>query len=309
MPPARHNPGAPVPEIRTPLAGLAAAFGAFLAWGLLPMYWKALDMVPPLELLCHRITWSMLFSGAVVVAAGRVGEVRAALAEGRNRLLLCASSMLIAGNWFVFIWSVHNGHVVESSLGYYINPLVNVVLGCVFLRDRLRRVQWVAIGLAVAGVGNLVVAHGRFPWIALTLALSFGCYGLVRKVMRVESLTGLFVETSVLGLPAAGYLLYLGVQGSGALFRHGGGVDAMLLGAGVVTSMPLIGFAYGARRLRLVTVGVLQYISPTCMFLLGIFAYHEPFTRAHLVTFLCIWAGVAVYLAESIAHFRGAMRR
>ena len=308
MPPATFDPAA-APPVATSKAGLAAAFGAFLSWGLLPLYWKALHVVPPLEVLCHRIAWSMLFAGVAVVATGRMGEVRTALADGRSRQLLCVSSLLVAGNWFVFIWAVHNGHVVESSLGYYINPLVNVLLGCVFLGDRLRRVQWVAIGLAVAGVAVQVAAHGRVPWIALTLAVSFGFYGLVRKVMPVESLTGLFVETSALGLPAGAYLLYLGLHGSGALFQHGAGVDALLLCAGVVTSLPLLGFTFGARRLRLVTVGILQYISPTCMFLLGVFVYHETFTEAHLVTFLCIWAGVLVYLLENITHFRRAGHR
>jgi chloramphenicol-sensitive protein RarD len=295
------------PDNRT-RSGLVAGLAAFLAWGLLPIYWKALGQVPPLEILCHRIVWSALFSALILTVLGRWGEAGLAFRVAANRRMIWFSGLLIGVNWYLFIWAVNTGHVVEASLGYYINPLVNVLLGFLFFKDRLRRLQLAAILLATIGVVNLILSLGIFPWISLALALTFGLYGLVRKMMGVESLPGLFFETTALSVPALAMLVWLFLTGSLALGTLGPGTDLLLVGAGAVTSLPLLAFAFSTRRLRLVTVGILQYLAPTSMFLLGVFAYNEPFSRAHLITFACIWAGVALYTAESLLLSRRIKR-
>jgi chloramphenicol-sensitive protein RarD len=283
--------------------GLFSAIFAFTAWGLLPVYWKALHHVPSVEILCHRIVWSFGFSALLITVFKRWGETRRCIVTPGNFKYFAAGSILIATNWFVYIWAVNSGHVVEASLGYYFNPLVNMLLGFVVFHDRLRRLQWVAVFLAVLGVMNQVMALGRFPWISIFLGVSFGFYGLVRKLMRVESLPGLFFETAILTFPAGSYLIYLGIVGKGALGTVDSISSTLLVSAGAVTSLPLIAFAFSTRRLSLVTVGILQYLSPTSMFLLGVFVYGESFSSAHLVTFACIWMGVAVYVADGlIAH-------
>ena len=281
-------------------AGFFAALFAFTFWGLLPIYWKALGHIPSVEILCHRIVWSFVFIAILISLTGRWEETRQGWTAPGNLKYFIASSSLIAMNWFVYIWSVNSGHVVDASLGYYFNPLVNMLLGFIVYHDRLRRLQWVAVVLAVLGVMNQVFLIGRFPWISVFLGVTFGLYGLVRKLMRVESLPGLFFETTILLVPAAVYLGYLAVLGVGALGGNSSlPSNTLLLGAGAVTSLPLLAFAFGTRRLSLVTVGVLQYLAPTCMFLLGVFLYGEVFTRAHLVTFALIWGGVAIYTIDS----------
>ncbi|SDL32385.1 chloramphenicol-sensitive protein RarD [Maridesulfovibrio ferrireducens] len=280
--------------------GLIFAVAAFIMWGLLPIYWKTLKEVPPLEVLCHRVVWSFFFLAVVLSLKKRWVEVITALQDKKVKILLAASSSLIGVNWFVFIWSITNDHVVEASLGYYINPLVNILLGFIFMNEKLNRLQGAAICCAFAGVLYSVIDLGKFPYIALTLAVSFALYGLVRKVMKVESLPGLFVETAVLTPLAGGYLLWLATEGTLCLGQIGGETDALLIGTGVVTSIPLLCFANGARRLKLMTLGMLQYIAPTLMLLLGIFIYNEPFDNARLVTFCFIWTGIAIYLFDSI---------
>jgi chloramphenicol-sensitive protein RarD len=291
----------PVPNS---LAGVLAALFAFVSWGLLPIYWKALADVPPLEILCHRLFWSLLAAGAALAVMGRIREAGLVLARRRDVLLMASCGLLLGVNWYLFIDAVNTGHVVEASLGYFINPLVNMVLGAIFFRERLSRLQATAVALAVIGVGISVAAHGRFPWIALALASTFGVYGLLRKLMRVESLPGLFFETAVLGIPAGVYLWNLYADGAGALGHLGPVTDGLLIGAGVVTAAPLLAFAYAARRLRLTTVGILQYLAPTCMFLLGVLVYGEAFDPARAATFACIWAGVAVYTADAVMTLR-----
>lgn len=285
-------------------SGVLALASSFVCWGLLPVYWKALFRVPALEIICHRIVWSLACTGLLLLFTGRVGAVRQALGSRRNVLLLACSSSLIAVNWFLYIWAVNAGHVLDASLGYYLNPLVNVVLGMAVFGDRLNRTRAIAVGLAGAGVAVQVAMLGRFPWIALILALTFGLYGMVRKLMSLESLPGLFLETLVLGLPAGGYLLWLARAGSGSLGSFGPGTDILLVGAGVVTTLPLLSFAFGARRITLTTLGVLQYLSPTGMFLLGTLAYGEPFGAVQAATFCLIWAGVALYTADGIRSLR-----
>jgi chloramphenicol-sensitive protein RarD len=286
------------------LAGVLAALFAFVSWGLLPIYWKALADVPPIEILCHRLFWSLLVAGAALAVMGRIREAGLVLARRRDVLLMASCGLLLGVNWYLFIDAVNSGHVVEASLGYFINPLVNMVLGAIFFRDRLSRLQAVAVAMAVIGVGISVAAHGRFPWIALALASTFGVYGLLRKLMRVESLPGLFFETAVLGIPAGVYLWDLYADGAGALGNMGPTTDTLLVAAGVVTAAPLLAFAYAARRLRLTTVGILQYLAPTCMFLLGVLVYGESFDPARAATFGCIWVGVALYTADAVMALR-----
>lgn len=284
--------------------GLAAAASAFIAWGLLPIYWKALDAVPASEILCHRIVWSAPFVAILLTASRRWNEVLTALRSRRTAWLLTISSLLIGANWFTYIWAVNSAHVIEASLGYYINPLVSMLLGFIFFRDRLSRMQTFAICLGVAGVLMELWEFGRVPWIALVLALSFGLYGLVRKVAVVEALPGLFVETLALSVPAVAYLAMLETQGNAALGHVTLSTDALLVGAGAITSLPLAAFAFGARRLRLTTIGILQYIGPTGMFLLGVFLYGEPFSMSRLWTFAFIWTGVIVYTVDSLLRYR-----
>ncbi|SMF17958.1 EamA family transporter RarD [Desulfovibrio gilichinskyi] len=284
--------------------GLIYAASAFIMWGMLPIYWKTLTGIPPLEILCHRIVWSFLFLTVVISAKKKWMEVITAVRDKKGKYLLIASSSLIGINWYVFIWSINNNHVVEASLGYYINPLVNVLLGFIFMNDKLNKMQGAAIACAFAGVMYSVIDLGKFPYIAITLAISFGLYGLVRKVMKVESLPGLFVETAVLTPIAGGYLLWRVFQGTIGIGKFGMEADILLLGAGVVTSLPLICFAIGARNLKLMTLGMFQYISPTLMLLLGIFMYDEPFNQTRLVTFCFIWIGIAIYIFDSVYKHR-----
>lgn len=279
--------------------GLLAAILAFVLWGLLPMYWKALKAVPAQEILCHRIVWSCIFSGALLLLIRRTKEVRQAFTSLRHLGQMMLSGILIGGNWLIFIWAVNAGYIVECSLGYYINPLVNVLLGFVVFRDRLRPVQWLAIVFAAAGVLNQLLQFGKLPWIALVLAFSFALYGLARKVMRLGPVSGLFVETTFLTVPAGFFLVSLMVTGQGALGTQGTAINLLLVGCGAATSIPLILFAYGARRLKLATLGLLQYIGPTGMLLLGIFLYNEPFGTPTLITFSLIWTGVVLYSMES----------
>lgn len=278
--------------------GLLAALAAFALWGLLPLYWKQLAQVPPFEILCHRILWSFAFLLPVVLLTGRWGEVVAAVRDRGTLIRVTCSGLLVGFNWYLYIWAVNTGHVLETSLGYYINPLMNVALGCVFLRERPSRLQVAAICLAAFGVLWMVAGYGRFPWVALTLAGSFSLYGFMRKTVRVESIPGLFIETSILTPFVLFWLVRLHMEGSGAFSTLGTTTDLFLMGAGVATSTPLIWFAFGARILRLTTLGVLQYLAPTLAFLLGVFVFHEPMTPAHFVTFGCIWGALALYTIE-----------
>jgi chloramphenicol-sensitive protein RarD len=254
------------------------------------------------------VIWSLLFIAVILTLRRGWAETMAPLRSRRDLLILTASSLMIGGNWLLYIWAVNNDHVLDTSLGYYINPLVNVLLGFVFFRERLRPLQAAAIGLAALGVINSVISHGELPWISLALAVSFGLYGLLRKIASVESLSGLFLETMVLGPFALAYILWLQAHGASALFHQGIGIDLLLMGAGVATASPLIGFAFGARRLQLTTLGLLQYLAPTIAFLLGVFVYKEPFNAGHLLTFALIWSGLALYTVESILTMRAHRR-
>lgn len=288
--------------------GFMAALAAFLLWGLLPIYWKSLITVDPFEILCHRVIWSLVFISIVLTVKKGWGDIFSALKSPKDLLILALSSLTIGGNWLLYIWAVNTDHVLETSLGYYINPLVNVLLGFIFFRERLKPLQLAAIGLAALGVANSVFSHGELPWISLVLAVTFAFYGLLRKIASVESLPGLFLETMVLGPFALAYIVKLQMSGASALFSQGLSIDLLLIGAGAVTATPLIGFAFAARRLQLTSLGLLQYLAPSIAFLLGVFAYREPFTPTHLLTFGLIWSGLAIYTIDSVRTIRRQRR-
>ncbi|QJB54998.1 EamA family transporter RarD [Pseudodesulfovibrio sp. zrk46] len=289
-------------------SGFLAALGAFMAWGFLPMYWKEVQSVAPLEILCHRIVWSLVFIALVLTINKRWAETFAPMRSFRNVGILVLSSLCIGTNWLLYIWAVNTNHVLESSLGYYMNPLMNVILGFIVFQERPSRMQYVAIGLAAMGVANAVISYGEVPWVSLALAISFAFYGLLRKIAAVESLPGLFLETLILAPVSLYYILHLQVEGTSGFLAGDMHVDLFLMGAGVATAMPLIGFAFGARRLQLSTLGILQYLAPSIAFLLGVFLYHEPFGSSQLITFALIWSAVAVYSAESIITIRKQRR-
>ncbi len=286
------------------LFGVLYAGLAFLSWGLLPVYWKALGAVPALEIIMHRLMWSFLFLLPLMILQRRWREFTKIVRNRRILVTLLATSLILSGNWLLYVWAVNQNHILQASLGYYINPLVNVVLGMIFLRERLRAPQVLAVLLATAGVVYLTVSYGVFPWISLGLAVSFGFYGLIRKVAPVGSLVGLAVETMLLSLPAAVYLIYREIQGVGTIFHAGLKTDLLLLGVGVITAVPLLLFTLGARRIYLSTLGLMQYLAPSGMFLLALFYYHEPFSTAKIWTFVMIWAALAIYSTDSVIYFR-----
>lgn len=293
---------------RSTRAGAVAATLAFLIWAGFPVYFKAVADVPAAEVLAHRIAWSAGFVALLLVILRQWREVRRILGNPRQVAGLAVSGLLVACNWLIFIWAVAHDRVLESSLGYFINPLLNVALGVLILGERLRRAQWLAIALAALGVANLVLRHGQIPWVAISLAATFGLYGLMRKQIAVKALAGLFVETMLLLPVAAGYLVYLGLAGLGQFGTRGIAFDGLLALAGVFTALPLILFAAAARRLPLSTLGQLQYTVPTGHFLLAVVAFGEPFTAVHGVTFGCIWVALALYAWDSFRVQRHAPR-
>ncbi len=280
--------------------GVVSTVAAYVIWGSLPVYWKLVQETPALEVLGHRTVWSFAF--LLVLLTWR--RQWAWLASLRSKPKVLGLFMLTGGilglNWFLYIWSVNAGRVLDASLGYFINPLLSVLLGVIFLRERLRPVQWTAIGLAGVGVVYLTVSYGAFPAVALTLAGTFGLYGLLRKTASLESVEGLALETAFMSIPTLSYLVYLEWIGAGTFGQAGPTMRFLLVFAGVVTAIPLLLFTYGARRIPLSTVGFLQYITPTCQFLLGVFAYHEPFSRTRLIGFAVIWTALLLYSLESV---------
>jgi chloramphenicol-sensitive protein RarD len=286
--------------------GLLYAIAAYGWWGFVAVYFKFVREVPPLEILAHRVIWSVAVLLALITFS-RNWRALAGVFKNRRALgYLAGTTVLIAVNWFVFIWAVTNDRMVDSSLGYYINPIVSVLLGFLFLRERLRRWEWVAVGLAASSVAWLTLSLGVFPWIAVILALTFGLYGLLRKLAHVGSLEGLTVETLLLLPLAAGYLFLLASDGRITFGTRSTSLDLLLLAAGPVTALPLLWFAAGVRRLRLATVGLLQYIAPTIQFALAVGLYGEPFGSARFVAFALIWSAVALYTWD---NFRKAGHR
>jgi chloramphenicol-sensitive protein RarD len=288
-----------------PLSGILASAAAFLIWGLSPAYWKCLAPVPATQIILHRIVWSFLLTMPLLVVQGRWKEFTRVLGHPSTLGILTISGLLVGGNWFLYIWAVNKGHILQASLGYYINPLVNVFLGMVFLKERLRRAQVLALVMAALGVFYLNFTYGVFPWVALGLALSFGSYGLIRKVAPVAALPGLAVETLLLSIPASLLLIHLHRTGSGAFLRMGSGIDLLLAGTAPLTAVPLLLFTLGVRKITLTTLGFIQYLAPTGMFLLGVWVYGEPFSNAHAVTFGLIWSALGVFSADMALQHRG----
>ncbi|NVN89412.1 MAG: EamA family transporter RarD [Desulfuromonadales bacterium] len=291
------TPSASLPHSSHGEAGTGLLYGlcAYLVWGFFPVYFKAFGTIPSLQIVSHRILWSVIFLMLLSFRPGRWDDIRRAVTDRRSLLTLLASSILIATNWLVFIIVVGHGQVLQSSLGYFVTPFVSVLLGMIFLKEQLRPLQLISLLMAAAGVITLAIGYGSIPWSALILALTFGSYGLLRKVVRTDALAGLTVETCILVPIAGAYLLVIGVRGEGAFLSRGVGTDLLLMSAGVVTAVPLLLFAAAARRLKLATIGFLQYITPTLHFLLAVAVYGEPFSTTHLTSFLCIWGGLVCY--------------
>lgn len=285
--------------------GMWVAVGAYVLWGVMPLYWHLLKAVPSLQIVLHRIAWSALFVGAYLLWCDGRGWLRRTLAGPRLGWMLALSGVLIAFNWGLYIWAVNAGHVVETALGYFINPLLNVLIGVLFLRERLRPLQWLSVAVAAAGVLWLAVRYGQVPWIALALAASFGLYGVVRKLAHVDAVAGLGVESAYLFLPAIALLAWTEAHGDGGFGAgYGAAASALLVLGGIVTALPLVGFAYAVRRIPLATVGLLQYIAPTLQFLIGVLVFREPFDRERLVGFACIWLALAIFAADGLLRAR-----
>lgn len=286
-------------------AGLLLGLGAYLVWGVLPIYFRALGQVAPSEIVAHRILWSLLFLVAVATALRRWPGVRAALTNIRTLATLTLTAVLIAINWLAYIWAVDSGHVIEGSLGYYLNPLVNVAFGVIFLKERITGGQKAAVALAAAGVAVLAIGAGGAIWLSLVIAASFASYGILRKIAPVEALEGLTVETIVLTPAALGWLWWLESGGRGS-FDAGGETALLLVASGVVTALPLLMFTAAAKRLPYVTLGFLQYIAPSMQFLIAVLLFREPLTTAHLICFGAIWLALAIFVVETIRSGRAA---
>ncbi|GAA2066346.1 EamA family transporter RarD [Catenulispora yoronensis] len=291
--------------------GVGFGIAAYGIWGLFPLYWPLLKPAGAGEILAHRMAWSLLGVTVVLavrrvpVGATRWGWIRDVLGQPRKLLLLAGAATVISVNWFVYIWSVNHGHTVDTAFGYFINPLVTVLFGVLLLREQLRRVQWVAVGIGAVAVLVLAVGYGKLPWIALVLAASFGTYGLLKKIAAVPAAESMAVETAMQFVPALAYLVWLQSQGTLAFGHHGAGNTSLLMLAGPVTVGPLICFAAAANRLPLSVVGLLQFLAPILQFIIGVTVQHEPVPATRLAGFLIVWAALAVLTVDAL---RGARR-
>ena len=284
--------------------GLGLGVTAYLLWGAFPLYWPLLEPADAVEILAHRILWSLAAMGLLVLLTGRAALVREAVRDRRLRWLLAGAGVAVTVNWVTYIYGVTSGRVVETSLGYFINPLVTVLLGVFVLRERLRPLQWAALGVGFAAVCVLTWDYGRLPYIALVLAFSFGGYGLAKKTADVGAVESLVVETGVVAPAAAAYLLWLGVSGSGTFTHHGPGHALLLVGSGLVTAVPLLCFGGAATRVSMTTLGLLQYLAPTLQFLLGVLVFDEAMTVVRWAGFVLVWLALALFTSEALAHRR-----
>jgi chloramphenicol-sensitive protein RarD len=289
-------------------AGLFYGLAAYGLWGVMPVYFKALQAVPSIDIVAHRIVWSLLVLAALVTAARAWNQVRDAVRSRKARAMLLLTALLIGTNWLLYVYAINSGNILAGSLGYYLNPLANILMGRFILKERLSKMQWAAVGIAAAGIAVLAAGALGTLWISLTLCFSFATYGLLRKIIHVESLAGLTVETSLLFPIALGWLLIGGAEGR-PMFGAGGTETALLLAAGVVSTIPLLCFTAAARRLAYSSVGMLQFIAPTLQFLLAVAVYDEPFTTAHGIAFGCIWTALALYVSAIIRDLRLARQR
>jgi chloramphenicol-sensitive protein RarD len=281
--------------------GILYAASAFILWGIFPLYFHAIREVPPLEILGHRMLWSLAFLAIVLTVRQQWKWLPRVVRQPRVLGAFIASALLLSSNWFVYIWSVNNGHVLDASLGYFINPLINVMLGMLVLKETLRRGQWLAIGVAACGVAWLTWSAGELPWIALILGMSFACYGLLRKTAALAALEGLSLETMLLFPLALAYVAWLTVHGQNTFITTDTGVTRWLLAAaGPLTAIPLLLFATGARQISMSALGLLQYISPTLQALLGVWVFHEAFPTERLIGFVIIWTALVLYVAEGL---------
>lgn len=288
--------------------GIIYTFSAYLLWGFFPLFFKLISIVPPLQILAHRFLWSFIFLMILVLVLKQYSKLKASITK-RILVSYFLAGVILAVNWGTYVYAVNSDHVLESSLGYFINPMVSVLLGVIFLKEKLRLGQWIPIGIAAAGVLYLTLAFGSIPWIALVLALSFGTYGLIKKLSPLDSLPGLTLETGVLFLPA---IFFLGLQeanGAGSFGHTGWEVGLLLSLCGIVTAIPLLLFSAGAKRINLTTVGILQYITPTIQFLLGTFVFKEAFNVQRLVGFIMIWIALIIFTVETIYFQRRAQGR
>lgn len=280
------------------MGGLAAA-GAYFLWGVMPIYWKLIDGATAGEVLANRIIWSFIFMLIIILVSRSMprlmGDIKKLFAEPKRLLIIISASFAISINWYIFIWAVDNGHVVQASLGYYINPLLSVLLGVIFLKEKLTMWQIISFGLALIGVLILTFQAGTFPWVSLTLALSFGLYGLLKKTVRLSAMTGLTIETFIVTPIALLYLLFFDAHISQSFTFDKPGLMLLLMGAGIITAIPLLLFAAGANRISLAMVGFFQYIAPTIMLILGTLLYHEPFDKEHLFAFILIWVSLVLF--------------
>ena len=284
--------------------GILYAFGAYLIWGFFPVYWKLIKHVPAIQLIGHRIAWSFVLLAVILFATGKWAELRALASESKVFGIYSVAAVLVGLNWFIYVWSVNAGYIVEASLGYFINPLLSVLLGVIILRERLRLFQWISVGLAAAGVAYLTIAYGHPPWISLGLAFTFGFYGLVKKIAPLNPLNGLTLETGILFLPAVIFLSYQNWIGQGGFLHTGFISDLLMAGAGFVTTVPLLMFASAARRIPLTMIGILHYITPTCQFLLGVLVYGEAFNAVQALGFGIIWVALIIFGVEGFLSRR-----
>jgi chloramphenicol-sensitive protein RarD len=278
--------------------GILSGIGAYVLWGFFPIYWKLLHNVPAPELIGHRIVWSSLLLIVVILITGQGSEFRATF-NWRTIGIYLIASLLIGINWLTYVWAVNAGHIVETSLGYFINPLLSVLLGLIVLRERLRPAQWLPVGIACIGVAYLTIQFGQLPWIALVLAFTFGFYGLVKKLAPLSSLHGLTLETGILLIPAVVYLVFVEWTGAGAFLHTGFLSDLLMIGAGLVTTIPLLMFASAAKQIPLTMIGVLQYLAPTIQFLIGVLVYKEEFDSSRLIGFSIVWLALIIFWLEN----------
>ncbi len=280
--------------------GAIAAFFAYLFWGFLPIYWKAISVVPAYEILCHRVIWSLFFTFGLIVVTGRLRTFARILSDKRTAAIFTLSALLLSVNWLLFIWAVNSEKVIEASLGYFINPLIVVLFGVVFLKEKLRRGQCFAIAVAFCGVLYLTFSYGQFPWIALTLATTFALYGLVHKTTSLPAIEGLCLETMVLFIPAIVFLLFSELKGTAKFGHVSLNITLLLVSTGVITSLPLLLFGFAAHNISLTLLGLLQYTAPTINLLLGILLYSEPFPPERMIGFMFVWVALLIYIAEGV---------
>jgi chloramphenicol-sensitive protein RarD len=288
--------------------GFVLGAAAYLMWGLFPLYFPLLEPAGATEILAHRVFWSLITMLVLVVAVRRWTQLRRMLVDGRKVRILTLAAALIAVNWGTYIWGVNNGHVIETSLGYFINPLVTVLMGVVILGERLRPLQWVALGIAGAAVVGLTVEYGRPPWVALVLAFSFGSYGLAKKKANAGAVESLTFETLVIAPVAFGYLVLLTVTGASTFTTEGPLHVVLLLGMGVLTAVPLLCFGGAATRVSMTTLGLLQYVTPTMQFALGVLVFREPMPATRWVGFALVWVALVIFTVESLHHRRRSLR-